>query len=124
MGGATIWPVPRAIDAEAHYYPRRWKRNMLFLYGGMFLIGIQVQRYAQLCRVSNHFEVLSHYWALLTLFGVCSNRRFAQENTWTGEARTLPRESGSTEQLTLSSCIATNRLKHHSALQDVKYLTR
>ena len=56
MGGATIWPVPRAIDAEAHYYPRRWKRNMLFLYGGMFLIGIQVQRYAQLCRVSTcHF---------------------------------------------------------------------
>ena len=55
MGGATIWPVPRAIDAEAHYYPRAWKRNMLFLYGGMFLIGIQVQRYAQLCRVSRSF---------------------------------------------------------------------
>jgi len=54
MGGATIWPVPRAIDAEAHYYPRRWKRNMLFLYGGMFLIGIQVQRHMQLCRVSHN----------------------------------------------------------------------
>jgi len=52
MGGATIWPVPRAIDAEAHYYPRRWKRNLFFLYGGMFLIGIQVQRYMQLCRQS------------------------------------------------------------------------
>ena len=52
MGGATIWPVPRAIDAEAHYYPRRWKRNLFFLYGGMFLIGIQVQRYGLLCRVS------------------------------------------------------------------------
>jgi len=25
MGGYTIWPVPRGIDAEAHYYPRRWK---------------------------------------------------------------------------------------------------
>lgn len=54
MGGATIWPVPRAIDAEAHYYPRRWKRNFAFLYGGMFLIGIQVQRYGLLCRVSYH----------------------------------------------------------------------
>ena len=53
MGGATIWPVPRAIDAEAHYYPRQWKRNMLFLYGGMFLVGIQVQRHMQLCRVSH-----------------------------------------------------------------------
>ena len=52
MGGATIWPVPRAVDAEAHYYPRKWKRNFAFLYGGMFLIGIQVQRYGQLCRVS------------------------------------------------------------------------
>ena len=52
MGGATIWPVPRAIDAEAHYYPRRWKRNMLFLYGGLFLTGIQIQRYGQLCRQS------------------------------------------------------------------------
>lgn len=39
MGGATIWPVPRAIDLEAHHYPRRWKRNYLFLYGGLFLIG-------------------------------------------------------------------------------------
>ena len=57
MGGATIWPVPRAMDAEAHYYPRRWKRNFLFLYGGMFLVGIQVQRYASLCRVSTHHHV-------------------------------------------------------------------
>ena len=56
MGGAAIWPVPRAIDAEAHYYPRRWKRNLFFLYGGMFLIGIQVQRYAQLCRVSCRYQ--------------------------------------------------------------------
>ena len=52
MGGATIWPVPRAIDAEAHYYPRKWKRNYLFLYGGMFLTGIQIQRYCHLHRVS------------------------------------------------------------------------
>ena len=57
MGGATIWPVPRAIDAEAHYYPRMWKRNLFFLYGGMFLIGIQVQRYGLMCRVSlDQFE--------------------------------------------------------------------
>ena len=52
MGGATIWPVPRAIDAEAHYYPRKWKRNWVFLYGGLFLTGIQIQRYAHLHRVS------------------------------------------------------------------------
>ena len=52
MGGVTIWPVPRALDAEANYYPRRWKRNFLFLYGGMFLIGMQVQRFGLLHRVS------------------------------------------------------------------------
>lgn len=38
MGGATIWPVPRALDAEAHHYPRRWKQNMIFLYAAGFLI--------------------------------------------------------------------------------------
>ena len=52
MGGATIWPVPRALDAEAHYYPRMWKRNMFFLYGAVFLMGFQFQRYAWMCRVS------------------------------------------------------------------------
>ena len=52
MGGATIWPVPRAIDAEAHYYPRMWKRNMFFLYGAVFLMGFQFQRYAWMCRQS------------------------------------------------------------------------
>lgn len=50
MGGATIWPVPRAIDAEAHYYPRNWKRNYLFLYASGFLMLMQTQRYAHLCR--------------------------------------------------------------------------
>ena len=125
MGGATIWPVPRAVDAEAHYYPRKWKRNMLFLYGGALLIGLQVQRYAAAHRVSNPYIIrLGFILTHAVLFLACSNQRCVQENTWTGEARTLPRESGSTEQLTLSSCIATNRLKHHSALQDVKYLTR
>jgi len=38
MGHATLWPVPRAVDAEAHHYPRFWKRNMIFLYGGGFLM--------------------------------------------------------------------------------------
>ena len=38
MGGATIYPVPRAIDAEAHYYPRKWKRNAVAIYGGFFLL--------------------------------------------------------------------------------------
>lgn len=50
MGGYTIWPVPRSIDAEAHYYPRNWKRNYLFLYTSAFLIAFQVQRYAHMCR--------------------------------------------------------------------------
>ena len=50
MGHATLWPVPRAIDAEAHHYPRRWKQNLFLLYGGAFLIGLQVQRYGMICR--------------------------------------------------------------------------
>ena len=50
MGGYTIWPVPRAIDAEAHYYHRNWKKNMLFLYGAAFLIGLQTQRFGHMCR--------------------------------------------------------------------------
>ena len=52
MGHATLWPVPRAIDAEAHHYPRHWKRNMFFLYGSAFLMVLQVNRYAWICRVS------------------------------------------------------------------------
>ena len=57
MGGATIWPVPRAIDAEAHYYPRRWKANFLFLYAGGALIAFQMQRYGQMCRVSHYNDI-------------------------------------------------------------------
>ena len=52
MGGATIWPVPKAVDLEAHHYPRFWKRNLFFLYGGMFLMAFQVSRFAHMCRVS------------------------------------------------------------------------
>ena len=52
MGHATLWPVPRAIDAEAHHYPRFWKRNLFFLYGGAALMVLQVNRYAWICRVS------------------------------------------------------------------------
>ncbi len=52
MAGATILPVPKAIDAEAHYYPRRWKRNMFFLYGGLGLIAFQISRFALTQRVS------------------------------------------------------------------------
>jgi len=50
MGGATIWPVPRAVDFEAHHYPRRWKANFLFLYAAGFLISFQIQRYGHMCR--------------------------------------------------------------------------
>ncbi len=51
MGGATIWPVPKAIDLEAYHYPKQWKRNMFFLYSGLFVIGFQISRYALLCKV-------------------------------------------------------------------------
>ena len=50
MGHATLWPVPRAIDAEAHHYPRHWKRNGIVLYGAVILVGLQIQRYAALVR--------------------------------------------------------------------------
>jgi hypothetical protein len=52
MGHATLWPIPRAIDAEAHHYPRHWKRNMFFLYGSAFMMFLQINRYAWICRVS------------------------------------------------------------------------
>ena len=53
MGGATIYPVPRAIDAEAHYYPRKWKRNAAAIYGGFFLLSWQIQRFSSLNCVSS-----------------------------------------------------------------------
>ena len=68
MGGATIWPVPRAMDAEAHYYPRRWKRNWIFLYGGLFLTGIQINRYAALHRVSYALLLQNHHRKLTCIF--------------------------------------------------------
>jgi len=52
MGHATLWPVPRAIDAEAHHYPRMWKRNFMFLYSGAALITLQIWRYGFICRQS------------------------------------------------------------------------
>ena len=51
MAGATIWPVPKAVDLEAFHYPRKWKRNLFFLYGGLFLIGFQISRFAHMCKV-------------------------------------------------------------------------
>ena len=61
MGHATLWPVPRAIDAEAHHYPRHWKRNMFFLYGSALMMVLQVNRYAWICRVSiiNHLSLIA-----------------------------------------------------------------
>ncbi len=61
MGHATLWPVPRAIDAEAHHYPRHWKRNLLFLYFGGGLMTLQCWRYAAMVRVSNIIKLLSIY---------------------------------------------------------------
>ena len=62
MAGATILPVPRAVDLEAYHYPRHWKRNMFFLYGGLFLMGFQVSRYAHLCKVSFRIQCIQNYW--------------------------------------------------------------
>ena len=81
MGGATIWPVPRAMDAEAHYYPRRWKRNVAFLYGGLFLIGLQINRYCNLHRVSYSPSSLSLADPSLTLSLVCSPLTLAIDNS-------------------------------------------
>jgi len=53
MGRVTFWPIPRAVDVEAHHYPKMWKRNMFFLYSGAFLIAFQVQRYGHMCRQSS-----------------------------------------------------------------------
>ncbi|CDW76309.1 UNKNOWN [Stylonychia lemnae] len=64
MAGATILPVPKAIDLEAHHYPRFWKRNLIFLWGGLGLWAFQICRYTHLCR----------------------------ESIWIGEATTLQRE--------------------------------
>jgi len=102
MGGATIWPVPRAVDAEAHYYPRRWKRNVVFLYGGMFLIGIQLQRYGQLCRVSSSATAATTtYCFSLIISWYNSNQRCAQESTWTGAAKTHQSVLDTITELTL-----------------------
>ena len=90
MGGATIWPVPRALDAEAHYYPRKWKRNFLFLYGGLFLIGMQVQRFGLLHRVSTINKYISmHVLANIIFQSFCSNALCELESTWTGVVETL-----------------------------------
>jgi len=48
MGGATIWPVPKAIDLEAYMYPRKWRRNLRFYYGSMFLVWFQIHRFLSL----------------------------------------------------------------------------
>lgn len=61
MAGATIIPVPRAVDMEAHHYPRRWKRNMFFLYGGLALMAFQISRFALMCRVSSSFLSFVHF---------------------------------------------------------------
>ena len=84
MGHATLWPVPRAIDAEAHHYPRHWKRNLFILYGGALLIGLQVQRFGWICRVSYSlfdFSILFY-----------SNPPSKMVNTWTGAVTTHQKE--------------------------------
>ena len=105
MGGATIWPIPRAIDAEAHYYPRKWKRNLFVLYSGALLISFQINRYGHLCRVSVclflsiYFQGKFSKKSTLTFFAVFvhSNRQCALENTWTGDRVMLPNVSVTTE---------------------------
>ncbi len=51
MAGATIWPVPKAVDLEAYHYPRRWKRNLFFFYGGLLVMAFQISRFGILCKV-------------------------------------------------------------------------
>jgi len=66
MGHATLWPVPRAIDAEAHHYPRFWKRNLMFLYGSGLLMLFQINRYGWICRVSS-FIILVTFFMFLAI---------------------------------------------------------
>ena len=45
MAGATILPVPKAVDIEAHHYPRRWKRNLFFrfqFYSVVLVVGFNL----------------------------------------------------------------------------------
>jgi len=81
MGHATLWPVPRAVDAEAHHYPRHWKRNMFFLYGGAGLIVLQIWRYGFICRVSIIQQDFANQFITFYLY---SNLLLRMENTWTG----------------------------------------
>jgi hypothetical protein len=84
MGHATLWPVPRAIDAEAHHYPRHWKRNLFILYSGALLMGLQVQRYGWICRVSLFIFDIT--------FIFISNLPSKMVNTWIGAATTHQKE--------------------------------
>ena len=96
MAGATIWPIPKAISLHAHQYPRHWKRNMFFLYGGMAILAFQFSRFAHLCRVSsfNH----SNYFLIGTmLIHEYSNQQYGRVSTWTGAAMMLQRESDTNE---------------------------
>jgi hypothetical protein len=52
MGGATFYPVPKAIDMEMYTYPRMWKRNMLFLWSSLLLAGFQFSRFSLMVRQS------------------------------------------------------------------------
>ena len=61
--------MPRAIDVEAHQYPRKWKRNAFYLYSGVLLLGFQLNRYVHLCRVSLTFltSELEFLWQQSTM---------------------------------------------------------
>lgn len=48
--GAPMWPIPRALDLEAHHYPRKWFRNMWILQGSLLLFGFQLSRYSMMLR--------------------------------------------------------------------------
>ena len=74
MGHATLWPVPRAIDAEAHHYPRHWKRNFFFLYSGAFLMFLQLNRYGLICRVSQPILIF-HLYLYLSIAIIHEERR-------------------------------------------------
>jgi hypothetical protein len=46
MGGGPIIKVPKAVDIEAHQYPRQWKKGMYMCWGAMALLGFQLSRYS------------------------------------------------------------------------------
>ena len=59
--GAPIWLVPKQHDFDAYMYPKKWKRNALFLCSGTVLVAIQFYRYAYGVAVSFIQSLIAQY---------------------------------------------------------------